>query len=299
MSGAPEERHSALYLSDARDLWWNADFLALLAARAGLSKARRVLDVGAGLGHWTRTVARLSPGAELVGLERDAGWVEQARAPSMQAPAAVSFLQGVAEAIPFDDGAFDVVTCQTLLIHVKDPRAVVREMLRVLAPGGRLLLAEPNNLAQTAARLVVEPGFDVDDLLATLKLEALCEKGKHALGLGYNSIGEGLAGLLDPGLVDDVQVFNNDKCVVFAPGEDHAARPEVVDQRRLLAAGPLGWPEDEARRYFVAGGGDPADFAPLCERARRAEERRLRALEDGALATNEGSLFYVLVARKR
>ena len=71
--------HSAHYLNDTRDLWWNADFLELVATRTGLRRVQRALDVGAGLGHWTRTVASLlSPGARITGIEREATWVERA-----------------------------------------------------------------------------------------------------------------------------------------------------------------------------------------------------------------------------
>jgi ubiquinone/menaquinone biosynthesis C-methylase UbiE len=101
--------------------------------------------VGAGHGHWTRTIARLvHPRADLVGLEREPAWVEEARKIASVEGRALSFVQGTAEALPFPDAHFDVVTCQTVLIHMKDPRHVVREMLRVLKPGGRLLLLEPN-----------------------------------------------------------------------------------------------------------------------------------------------------------
>ncbi len=293
-----QEPHSARYLNDTRDLWWNRDFLELLATRTGLARAARVLDCGAGLGHWTRTVAGLAPNAEVVGLEREPQWVERARS---QAPPRVSFVQGDVLALPFPDGSFDVVTCQTLLIHLADPRAALREMVRVLRPGGRVVACEPNNLAEGVARLCVEPTFDLDDVVAWLRLEATCEKGKHALGLGYNSLGEGLVALLDPELVDDVDVWNNDKCTVFPPGEDavaRAARPEIVDEQRLLADG-FPWPHAETLRYFRAGGGRDDELEPLLARARRAWSRRIDALAHAALSQNGGSLFYVLSARKR
>ncbi|MCC7070563.1 MAG: class I SAM-dependent methyltransferase [Deltaproteobacteria bacterium] len=293
------EPHSARYLNDTRDLWWNEDFLALIAARTGLAHAARVLDCGAGLGHWTRTVARLAPHAELTGLEREPAWVARA---SADAPPRVSFLAGDVYALPFADGAFDVVTCQTLLIHLRDPRAAVREMVRVLRADGRLLLCEPNNLAEGVARLCVLPSFDLEDALAWLRLEATCEKGKHALGLGYNSLGEGLVELLDPSLVDDVSVWNNDKCTVFAPGESaaqRAARAEIADELRMLADDGFTWSREETLRYFRAGGGRDEDFAPLLARTRRAWAQRIEALARGTLSQNGGGMFYVASARKR
>lgn len=302
------EPHSALYLTDARDLWWNGDFLALLAARAQLGSARRVLDVGAGHGHWTRTVARLvAPGAQVIGIEREPAWVDAAAGGPDVAERTLLFRQGDAERLPFPDGTeadgFDVVTCQTVLIHMADPTAVVREMVRTLKPGGRLLLAEPNNLAENLARLITAPDFDLDDVTAFFRLQALCEKGKHALGLGFNSLGQGLIGLVAGVDVDDVQVWNNDKVSSFARGVDHRARPELVDERRVFDdprdGGALIWSRADTRRYFDAGGGEAEAFDPLWTSARRAWQRRIEALERGDVGANEGSVFYVLCARKR
>ncbi|MFN0154413.1 MAG: class I SAM-dependent methyltransferase [Gaiella sp.] len=53
----------------------------------------------------------------------------------------VAELRGPIEALPVDDGSFDVVLCAQVLEHVDDPSAAARELHRVLAPGGRLLLS--------------------------------------------------------------------------------------------------------------------------------------------------------------
>ncbi len=300
-----EAPHSALYMSEGRDLWWNNDFLALIAARTNLASAKRVLDCGAGQGHWTRIIGRFLPrGAEVIGIEREAEWVARASAGAKTVGDGVtlSFRQGDVNALPFDANSFDLVTCQTLLIHLPDPRNVVREMVRVLRPGGRLLLCEPNNLAEGIARLAAKPDFDLEGAVAWFRLEATCEKGKHALGLGYNSHGEGLVAFFDPALVDDVRVWNNDKCQVFLPqesGAKRATRTEIIDERRILAEGAVGWSKEETRRYFLAGGGIESEFEALVTKARDTWKRRLDELEGGELSQNGGGLFYIATARKR
>jgi ubiquinone/menaquinone biosynthesis C-methylase UbiE len=117
--------HSALYLNDERDAWWNADFLALLAQRLGLdrhdtgTRVRDVLDVGCGKGHWTRTIARLLPvDARVIGVDREPEWIREATAleASLQVLPRLEFRVGDARALPFADASFDVVTCQTVLI---------------------------------------------------------------------------------------------------------------------------------------------------------------------------------------
>ena len=51
-----DEPHSQRYFTDARDHWWNQDYLALLARRLGVDRARDILDVGAGQGHFGRAL---------------------------------------------------------------------------------------------------------------------------------------------------------------------------------------------------------------------------------------------------
>jgi SAM-dependent methyltransferase len=290
--------HSAHYLNDTRDLWWNADFLELVATRTGLRRVQRALDVGAGLGHWTRTVASLlSPGAHITGIEREATWVERAMGTVDRAAndVVIDFVQGDVHALPWPDHTFDLVTSQTVLIHIPDPAAALVEMVRVLRPGGVLLCAEPNNLGQSVSSLVGDPHFDIDDVVALFRLQATCEKGKHALGLGYNSIGEHLVRFM-PDTVDLLGVWNNDRCTTFRNGDDHSARPEVLDALRVNDDG-FGWPRDEAHRYFLAGGGDPATFDSDCARANRLLRDHWHRTAQGA-GRNEGGLFYVLAARK-
>lgn len=141
--------HSEAYFGAYRDFWWNADFLQLLGARLQLHDCRRVLDVVSGLGHWTRLLLPLlAADAELSLIDRDPKWVQASQAWSNQ-PAyssrAFDARHGSADALPYADASFDLVTCQTLLIHVSNPSAVLDEMRRVLAPGGLLLCVEPDN----------------------------------------------------------------------------------------------------------------------------------------------------------
>ncbi|MGO9751064.1 MAG: hypothetical protein ACLP22_06025 [Solirubrobacteraceae bacterium] len=70
------EPHSAVHFDEQRDFWWNLDFLRLVAARLDLARARSVLDVGSGLGHWGRALlAVLSPQVTVVAAGRRAGAV--------------------------------------------------------------------------------------------------------------------------------------------------------------------------------------------------------------------------------
>ena len=189
--------HSAHYLNDTRDLWWNADFLELVATRTGLRRVQRALDVGAGLGHWTRTVASLlSPGARITGIEREATWVERAMSTVDHAAndVVIDFVQGDVHALPWPDHTFELVTSQTVLIHVPDPAAALAEMVRVLRPGGVLLCAEPNNLGQSVSSLVGDPHFELDDVVAL-------ERGLAGGAVEFAERERDVTGFVGPGLL--------------------------------------------------------------------------------------------------
>lgn len=107
---------------------------------AGAIAGRRVLDVGTGDGTYAIEAARL--GAEVTGIDIDRAMLTAARTRSESAHVTVTLREGGAEELPFDAGAFDVVLAVTVLCFIPDPKTAVREMARVLVPGGRLVLGE-------------------------------------------------------------------------------------------------------------------------------------------------------------
>ena len=116
-----QKPHSADYFGEQRDFWWNRDFLALLGQRWELEKVNRVLDVGCGLGHWGQTLADILPRwAKVTGIDREDKWLEGARSrvQALNLADRFSYQSGVANELPFEDAAFDMVTYQTLLIRL-------------------------------------------------------------------------------------------------------------------------------------------------------------------------------------
>lgn len=114
-----------------------------LIEAATLRKGERVLDVACGTGVVTRLAAeRVGDEGSVTGLDVDAQMLEIARS---AAPTGVSieWHEATAEAMPYDDGRFDVVLCQMGLQFMPNRLAVLREMQRVLAAGGRVALNVP------------------------------------------------------------------------------------------------------------------------------------------------------------
>ncbi len=110
-------------------------------AEAEVARPRAVLDVGCGTGRLLISAAARFPGAELVGVDAAPQMVEQARA-SAADRSSIRFQLAGAEELPFPDGRFDLVFSTLTFHHWSDQAKAVAEVARVLAPGGRWLLAD-------------------------------------------------------------------------------------------------------------------------------------------------------------
>ncbi|HEY1594014.1 MAG TPA: methyltransferase domain-containing protein [Thermoleophilaceae bacterium] len=121
-----------------------------------LTEDDRVLDVACGPGNFTRAFARAD--AELVvGLDASAAML--ARAVHETRADNVAYVRGDASAMPFMDGVFDAVCCFAALYLIEDPMGALDEIVRVLAPGGRVALLSsvnrgllPHELTNAVAR---------------------------------------------------------------------------------------------------------------------------------------------------
>ncbi|WP_293033172.1 class I SAM-dependent methyltransferase [Natronococcus sp.] len=102
----------------------------------------RVLDVACGTGIVARRVAsRVGPSGSVVGLDINEGMLAVAEETAAEIHPSIEWRQGDATDLPFSDEGFDIVCCQQALQFFDDPGAVVREMRRVLIPGGRAALS--------------------------------------------------------------------------------------------------------------------------------------------------------------
>jgi ubiquinone/menaquinone biosynthesis C-methylase UbiE len=112
----------------------------LMFAHVALHADDWVLDAACGTGIVTCVAAqRFRHLAHIVGLDLNPGMLEVARAHTPTPGVPVAWRQGDLAALPFADDSFEVVLCQQGLQFVPDPGAALREMRRVLVPGGRLV----------------------------------------------------------------------------------------------------------------------------------------------------------------
>jgi ubiquinone/menaquinone biosynthesis C-methylase UbiE len=123
--------------------------LNLVAAHLGGLVPGCVLDIGCGTGRLLRRAALCWPSARLVGVDPAAGMIGQARSLTQGA----TFHPGSGEAIPLADSSVDVAFCTISFHHWKDQAAGLREVVRVLRPGGCFCIAD-GALPEVAGRLI-------------------------------------------------------------------------------------------------------------------------------------------------
>ncbi|HEY7035622.1 MAG TPA: methyltransferase domain-containing protein [Thermomicrobiales bacterium] len=112
-----------------------------------LTDGSRVLEVGCGTGVFLPALAGVTgPSGRVVGLDHAPDFVAAARARVADLGLAdcVEVMEGDALALPLADAAFDAAHCERVLMHLDDPVAALREMRRVVRPGGTVVAAEPD-----------------------------------------------------------------------------------------------------------------------------------------------------------
>ncbi|UJH92596.1 class I SAM-dependent methyltransferase [Antarcticibacterium sp. 1MA-6-2] len=226
--------HSENYFGDYRDFWWNKDFVDLTAQRLELNKLGSVLDVGCGNGHWTRILAPyLQKEASVTAVDSDPRWFsENAELQNFFSATGNPFQlkKGDAQNLPFPDAQFDLVTCQTVLIHVPEPQKALKEMKRVLKPGGTLLCVEPNNIVQSLIKTSISKNESVEESLDHIKYKLIIEKGKKKLGKGDNSLGDLLPGMFAMEDLKNVEVRLSDKAIAMYPPYDNEEQLATLKQ---------------------------------------------------------------------
>ncbi|HTG16475.1 MAG TPA: methyltransferase domain-containing protein [Blastocatellia bacterium] len=107
--------------------------------RLGVTPGTRLLDVGCGAGQLAIIAARA--GAQVTGCDIATNWLEKARARAADEGLEITFEEGDAEALPFEDAQFDAVISLIGAMFAPRPELVAAELTRVCRPGGMIAMA--------------------------------------------------------------------------------------------------------------------------------------------------------------
>jgi demethylmenaquinone methyltransferase/2-methoxy-6-polyprenyl-1,4-benzoquinol methylase len=125
-------------MSFGQDPRWRRALVRAVNPRPG----QRILDVATGTGMVAFALVDSAPGCEVVGVDQSEAMLRIARERSRRHHRGVRFERGEAEHLPFPDGQFDALSFTYLLRYVDDPAATMRELARVVKPGGRIGMLE-------------------------------------------------------------------------------------------------------------------------------------------------------------
>lgn len=292
-------------LGRVRAFMWNEDQLALMAARAGVTPGARLLDVGCGRGFLGLALLKDAlPGGELVGVDRDADLTARAAADAAALGLAASarFEAADAAALPVEGASFDVVMCQTLLMHLSEPREALAEMVRATKSGGRVVAIEPDYLMTMlnwAGRL---GDLEVPDLgweRRVLDFFGRALEGRRRRGLGDFRIGRKLAFLMHQLGLRDVRVYLKDRVNVLLPpyrdGDQQGLFQWLCTPGKRQSAD---WKDLSFKEDFLAAGGDEATWAAFTKDKRAGEMLQGLSAHAGGLWRVHGDQMYVAVGTR-
>lgn len=181
----PTDALTAPTLKHLREEWWNDEFTAFLEETLRLRPGNRVLDVGCRRGVAEVAIGRLHISQmRLCGIDLRFDHVLEAKHSVESHNIRASLAVGDTCRLPFRESSFDSVFCVAVLQLVQEVHTAIRELARVVRPGGRLLIVEPDNLARYTYSAL--PSGQAAFLAATRFFDAtIAERGGElAMGIG-------------------------------------------------------------------------------------------------------------------
>jgi ubiquinone/menaquinone biosynthesis C-methylase UbiE len=153
-----------------------------------------ILDIGCGPGTHTTALATRFPEASVIAVDQSPQMIAAAQK-RVAGHENVEFLQGELESLPIKSASVDAAVCVLVLHHVPDPAAAVRELARILRPGGTALIVDMIEHDRTAYRHSMGHrwlGFGVPQMIRMLTDSGLSEPRFQALPSESEAKGPGL-----------------------------------------------------------------------------------------------------------
>ena len=290
---------NSVFLRLRMKTFWNFDYFErIILPLLDLPQSGRVLDVGCGNGGISLLLADLRPDLSILGMDYESKPLEGASTyAARNGLKNLTFEQGDAHNLKYEDESFDAVLCQTVLTHVRDAQMVIKEMTRVLKRGGVFFAAEYTNSAMANYDNVHFDKRDETWYREYYRINLMFMKGKKALGRGDDTIGVRVPLLATQAGLDVYDVRLNDRAMHGFPPYRHEK------QRNYLELVKIGNAPDTDGKWLkltietiIAGGGTEEDgrwFDAAIDGV-----GIVRAIEDGTFTATGSFPLYLTFARK-
>jgi ubiquinone/menaquinone biosynthesis C-methylase UbiE len=279
--------------------FWNLDYFErIILPLLDLPQSGRVLDVGCGNGGLLLLLAELRPDLHILGIDFEPKPLEDASAyAARNGLKNLTFERCDAHNLKYENAAFDGVLCQTVLTHVRDAQAVVKEMTRVLKSGGVFFAAEYTNSAMANYDNIHFDKRNEAWYCEHYRVNLLFIKGKKALGGGDDTVGVRVPLIATQAGLDVYDVRINDRAMHVFPPYCHEK------QRNYLELSKIANTIDNDEKWLrldietvVAGGGTEEDgrwFHHAIDSA-----GIVHAIEEGTFTATSSFALYLTFARK-
>ena len=290
---------NSVFLRLRMKTFWNFDYFErIILQLLNLPQSGRVLDVGCGNGGISLLLADLRPDLQILGVDYEPKPLEDASTyAARNGLKNLTFEQGDAHNLKYDDATFDGVLCQTVLTHVRDAQAVVKEMTRVLKSGGVFFAAEYTDSAMSNYDNVHFNERDEAWYREYYRINLLFMKGKKVLGRGDNTVGVRVPLLATQAGLDVYDVRLNDRVMHVFPPYRHEKQRNYLELSKTANAAET---DDKWVRLTIetvtAGGGTEADgrwFHNAIDSA-----GIIRAIEEGTFTAMGSFPLYLTFAKK-
>ena len=294
------DEKNARFLRLRMKSFWNIDYFEkIILPLLDLPNKGFILDVGCGNGGISFLLSELRPDLMITGVDFEPKALQDAASHAEgNGFKNIKFEQGDAHQLRFDDAIFDGVVCQTVLTHVRDAQTVVKQMARVLKPGGVFFAAEYSiSGAVDSYDNVHFSRRDEAWKREYFRISQYYIKGKQLLERGDETIGVRVPLLATQAGMDVYDVRLNDRVMYVFPPYHHEKQRDYLELTKIANA-----PDTDGRwlrltiERVIASGGTEQDGRWYYEAIDRA--KIVQAIEDGNFTATSSYTLYLTFARK-
>lgn len=299
--------HSEEWINDARQYWWNEDYIDLIIKRLNLENITTMADIGCGKGYMTfKLLPHLENLKKCFGRDIESTHIDDAKnIANSYKNIDFDFKTNNAYEIDIEDNISDLTLCQTLLLHLDNPLKAISEMKRITKPGGTIMAIETNNSINSlitnsfVGENSIEQLENVEKTLNNLKYDLLIQKGIATLHEGFISLGDYVPKLFLESGLNDITVSIVDKaCSLIPPYDTEEKKARAQELLDWINNSEADYDRQQMLKYYLAGGGNEQEFNDIWKEKQKDSLKIKQAILDEKYIMPGGALMYIITGRK-